>query len=127
MAISKKKAQQIHASRRAKQRFGINFGKDEQGQIKNLIQNGKATFLWRQSGRVTHWLVKHSDKLIHAVYDKERKQIITVLVPSDEDLLMWNDAVAPKAKVEFTPKETPNWFNKLTAEEQKKLINTGDL
>jgi hypothetical protein len=59
-------------------------------ELVKLIQEAKLTFLDRQSNRVTRWLWIDPIKGIECVlpYDKERKQIITVLSnreTNDED------------------------------------------
>jgi hypothetical protein len=74
---SKKKAQQIHFSRRAIQRHGITAGENTQSEIIKQIQSGKATFIKRQSLRVTIWEVEVRGQKIKAVYDKDRKQVVT--------------------------------------------------
>ena len=74
----KKKAVDDHFTRRCLQRLG--YVPDMKELVKQ-IQNNLLEYVGRQSLRVTHW--KWTDP-VHRVncilpYDKERKQIITVL------------------------------------------------
>ena len=74
--MKKKKAQQIHFFHRCLQRIG--FVLDENNLIKK-IQSGELDFIKRQSNRVTIWRYYVKDKSYQVVYDKVRKQVITVL------------------------------------------------
>ena len=67
-----------HFSVRCLQRLG--YIPDRRELIK-LIQEAKLIFLDRQSNRVTRWLWTDPVKGINCIlpYDKERKQVITVL------------------------------------------------
>lgn len=67
-----------HFSIRCLQRLG--YIPDRRELIK-LIQEAKLIFLDRQSNRVTRWLWTDPVKGINCIlpYDKERKQVITVL------------------------------------------------
>lgn len=67
-----------HFSIRCLQRLGYIPNRKE---LVKLIQEAKLTFLDRQSNRVTRWLWIDPIKGIECVlpYDKERKQLITVL------------------------------------------------
>lgn len=75
---SKKECENIHAKSRIRERFGINMGKKLHQTFINSIQNGKAKFIRRQSNRVTVWQVEYNEDVLTLVYDKHRKQIITV-------------------------------------------------
>lgn len=80
--VSKAKAQQKHAKRRAYQRYGLWLHDDDIKNMVEQIQSGRATFVDRQSHRVTHWIVEVEKKKIRVCYDKTRKQIITCLPES---------------------------------------------
>lgn len=76
---SKKKCQQVHAVRRFIERTGLVVGQDSLNQIVNLIRNGKSIPIRKQSLRVSVHQVTFRGKEIRVVYDKIRKQIVTVL------------------------------------------------
>ena len=75
---SKSKCQEIHAKKRAYQRFGIDL--DTELLVKD-IQYNKLQFIEKQSNRVTVWrkIDKEEQLDIVVLYDKLRKQIITVM------------------------------------------------
>ena len=74
-------AQRFHAKKRALQRYGVNLPTTAQAAIVKLIQKGQARWLKTQSNRVTHWAVEWEGKILPVVYDKLRKQLVTVLPP----------------------------------------------
>ena len=82
MARSKKKAQNIHAKRRAIERYGLSLNKFALKEMVRQIQSGKAQFLERSSIRVTKWLVKHEGQMIPVVYDNKSHTVVTFL-PDD--------------------------------------------
>lgn len=79
MRRSKKKCQQKHVMRRARERFSIHLSESDYLAIVDLIQDNKGIFIERQSHRITVWLVKYNGTNMIAVYDKERGTIATVL------------------------------------------------
>ena len=76
---SKAGAQRIHFRRRSRERAGFEIGRAGQDEIVALIQKGKATFLRRQSLRVTLWRLVYNGAEIVVVYDANRKTVVTVL------------------------------------------------
>lgn len=83
--FGKDKAQWLHVQRRCLQRTGIEMTKELSNQLVGKITSGhpEATFIERQSNRVTVWDIKHEingeDITFRAVYDKMRKNIVTIL------------------------------------------------
>lgn len=81
---SKTRAESNHFTIRCLQRLGYI---PNQEVIIKAIQNGELTFYDRQSNRVTRWLwvdpVNNMECIIP--YDKERKQVITVIFKDLED------------------------------------------
>lgn len=77
----KKKAQKIHAKRRALQRYSIELNKSLHKDWIHQIQNGVAKFVERQSNRISVYEILVEGKIIPVVYDKIRKNIVTVLPP----------------------------------------------
>lgn len=49
------------------------------------IQGGKAKFIRKQSNRVTLWELPINDVLTRVAYDKNTKEIITILRPGEEN------------------------------------------
>jgi hypothetical protein len=99
---TKKQAEQIHARHRAKERYGVDLNKDARRQIVSQIQESleninvtrstmstvtpsSATFLAKQSNRVTEWEVPYEGQDLHVLYDGKRKTLITCLPPLEKD------------------------------------------
>lgn len=83
-------AQRIHAHRRAVERYGY-MSDDIQNELIKRVQKGalwnkKATFLGRQSERVTWWDVKYGSDIFRLAYDRKRHTIITFI---DNDAEPW--------------------------------------
>jgi hypothetical protein len=81
---SKKKSELRHCKRRFLERTGVDLTQQMHDCFLTLIHNSgvhpeKIAFVEKQSNRVTVWDVKHEDKIYRCVYDKLRKQIVTVL------------------------------------------------
>jgi len=73
-------AQVNHAKRRAYQRFGIRLTHAEYIDMIRQIKKGSAKFVRRQSNRVSVFEVWLPDlTTAHAVYDKQRHTIVTLL------------------------------------------------
>ena len=77
-----------HAKRRFLERFGFPVGDDTLRGIVALIQKGAAGFHRKDSNRVTLWNVLIHGFPARVAYDKNTKEIITVMRPEDDD----NDA-----------------------------------
>ena len=76
MRRNKRKAVKAHFQRRSLERIG--FLLDEKELIKK-IQNNELEFIERQSNRVTVFKYERGGKFYRLIYDKARKQIITIL------------------------------------------------
>lgn len=76
---NKKYAQRFHAKKRAAQRFGLDLTTDKQRQIVRLIQLGKGRFVKHESNSRSHWVIEWEGQLLRVVYDKVRKELVTVL------------------------------------------------
>ncbi len=77
---SKKIAERNHAKRRFLGRYGLVLSKPLRKMIIESIQTGKGTLVEKQSKRVSLWknvVPGLPDAVV--VYDKERKEIVTVL------------------------------------------------
>jgi len=84
--MNKKKAEQRHALRRFSERAQIRFSKQLNAVFCRKIRNTDAIFVKRSSNRVTIWDIEHEKRTYTCVYDKIRKQIVTVLKVRDNDL-----------------------------------------
>lgn len=78
MRLSKTKQERLHAKKRAMQRFGIQFGKKHEHDIINQIRTNKATFIRRESLRVTVWRVLLNQIPAIAIYDSYRHVIVSL-------------------------------------------------
>lgn len=90
---SKKKCQQYHAKRRFSERLGIRFSQYLSDTLLHKIHSGQMKVLERQSNRVAiyemSFIPRQQDMLsgdakemtVHVVYDRVRKNIVTVAEP----------------------------------------------
>ena len=73
---SKRRNIKVHFQRRSIERIGVLLDEKE---LVNKIQNNELEFVERQSNRVTVFRYEYNGEFYRLVYDKTRKQIITVL------------------------------------------------
>jgi len=78
MSKTKKQTQKIHAKIRCWERLGIYISNDVIERIVKDIQTQKAIFLERQSNRITKWKVDIENIPCIAIYDSNRKTIVTI-------------------------------------------------
>lgn len=78
---NKRKAIKSHFQRRSLERIGVLL--DDKELVKK-IQANELEFVERQSNRVSVFRYKFREKSYRLVYDKTRKQIITILFESKE-------------------------------------------
>ena len=85
--IKKKYGQRTHAKKRALERFGHEYTKQERLKIIHDIQNGSSEvkFISRFSNRLSTWQIHLGDQIAIAVYDRNTKEIATFL-PEHYDL-----------------------------------------
>ena len=81
--LTKKQSERIHFKRRLYQRFGIILSRNEYREIKKIIQNKKINGI-RENNRKTKYHIKYKDCEFDVIYDKIRKELITVLPPKEE-------------------------------------------
>jgi len=80
MSLKKKKSEQIHASKRFMERGRINFSKRTNELFCKCIQNStNAKYVGKTSNRAVVWDITYEGKIYRCVYDKTRKQIVTLL------------------------------------------------
>lgn len=76
--MSKAKAQRRHAARRAQQRLGIALGPQRMAELVRMIQAGEMELHSKQSNRVTRFLHTIDDERCMVIYDRKRKNIVTI-------------------------------------------------
>ena len=79
--MSKRRWIEVHARKRAKERFDFNLTQEEHSKIIKLIQTGKAHFITEESCTRSRFEIIINNKKMHVVYDKTRKMIVTFLYP----------------------------------------------
>jgi hypothetical protein len=76
----KAQSQRIHARRRFAERFpGLNFNKRVRQEMSSKIKKGLGICVARQSHRVSVLDLEYDGKTYRLVWDKHRKNIVTVL------------------------------------------------
>jgi len=80
----KKLSQNRHFKKRLFERFEINIEQKDIEKIKYQIESGQSAIIKRQSNRIVLHGVKINDTYIIIVYDKLRKQPVTVIPKEDE-------------------------------------------
>jgi hypothetical protein len=84
--ISKKQCERIHAARRAKQRYNLEYTKEIREFIKYKIYNNKTILIRRQSNTRTIRLLDIEEYFYKIVWDSSRKEVVTFLPFEEEDL-----------------------------------------
>lgn len=79
MRVSKSLPQHLHAQRRARERFG--FAPHVIDDIERTIRSGKSRLVRRVSHRISVHSVRVEGQLVHAVYDRQRHNVVTLLYP----------------------------------------------
>jgi len=77
--FSKLAAQRAHAKKRFKERHGIDFNRNVRRFFISSIIDGKARFVQKQTNRVAVYDVDYNNKVYRVIYDRTRKNIITVM------------------------------------------------
>lgn len=79
---TKKRDQHRHFKQRVRLRTGLDLSNNDVHEIALMIQRQKGKYVESQSNRVSVWLIEFKGQEFNIVYDKERKQPITCLIPS---------------------------------------------
>jgi hypothetical protein len=80
----KRKNERHHAKERFLERYGIILSRPVRLALINDIQAGKYPMIEKQSNRVHVFEVILNERMMYVVYDKNRKEIVTVLYPNGE-------------------------------------------
>jgi len=76
---TKLKCEHLHCKRRALERFGLALNHKDLAIMARMIQDHKGDFIKRRSCRITLWKLNYKDMEMTAVYDKNRKSVVTVM------------------------------------------------
>jgi hypothetical protein len=80
--VIKGECERIHVKRRFKERFGIDLTRIKRRDIINMILSGRATFIEKESNRISLYDVNIEHQVIRVAYDRLRKELVTAMVPS---------------------------------------------
>lgn len=80
---SKRECERIHAKTRAYQRYGLILNREKLQAVVRDIKTGKATFVEKQSLRVSVFDVLIEGQMCRVVYDRHRHEVVTFL-PNEE-------------------------------------------
>ena len=82
---SKKMVERKHCRRRAQERFGIEFTTDLREKTIFAIKHNIGRLVRKQSNRISIWEgVVPGHPEIQVVYDKERREVVTVLYKRED-------------------------------------------
>jgi len=90
--MTKTQALRLHMRRKAAERFNITLTKNDRRDLVQQIQSGKAPFVKRESHRLSHFIVTLGTVQAICVYDRLRKEPVTLLP------MEWKDTVRPRDK-----------------------------
>ena len=79
--MQKKKAEWIHARRRALERYGIFLTKKMVASAVQQIRQGNSIYGWKASNNISIHVIQVGEKRAAVVYDKKRRMIKTFLPP----------------------------------------------
>lgn len=79
-------AQRDHCKRRFRERYGIDFNRHLRREFVKLIQTHQCHFVEKQSNRVSVWDLIYEGDVFRVVYDKQRKNIVTVFPDAHAEL-----------------------------------------
>ena len=82
---SKKQLQSYHAMKRAMQRFGKRYNRFIRREMVDMIHRGEATLIKKQSNRVSKWRLTYDGQVVDVIYDRNRQNIVTFLIPDKEE------------------------------------------
>ena len=77
--LNKKEAQSKHFERRSLERVGVILNQKE---IIRQIQNNELAVIGKQTNRITLFQLERLGKFFKVAYDKNRKQVVTIM-PED--------------------------------------------
>jgi hypothetical protein len=84
--LTKKTCERIHATKRAQERYGLEYTKEIRDLIKYKIQNNKTILVQRVSNTRTVRLVDIEEYYYKIVWDSIRQEIVTFLPFREKDM-----------------------------------------
>jgi hypothetical protein len=75
----KKRAQQSHFKRRARERLGYALNQTAISGIRNSVQGEHGTLLAQPSLRISIWSVRYGERDLVVVYDHETEELVTLI------------------------------------------------
>ena len=76
---TKRTCEHLHAKRRAKERYGIEFNRKQHDEIVALIRSGRFILKQEQSARIRIYDIVYMQQDMRIVYDKKRGQVVSFL------------------------------------------------
>ena len=77
--MKKYRSQRLHAKKRFLERCGIKLTTKDLDNLRSQIVDGNAELIRKQSNRVSVWKINFNGTEVEVVYDKNTKNIVTVL------------------------------------------------
>ena len=68
------------------ERFGLTINRNDLRKIKWMIQDNQTRIVEKQSNRATRHELEWEGHLIHVIYDKQRGELVTALLPEWSDV-----------------------------------------
>lgn len=78
-------ARRRHTERRSMERYGIVLNTRKQKEIIGMIHSGKAKLIWKESLSRAHYEVLCEGKVMHIVYSRSCRTLVTVLPAQSQD------------------------------------------
>lgn len=103
-----KHAVEMHAKKRAEERYGVSLNSEDRRDIVKMIQNGEADFVAKQSNTRSLFKVDFEGSPLNVVYDKARHALRTVLPQN-----AW-EFQTPQVSCSTTPIQTSASFTQQT-------------
>ena len=74
-------SQRLHAQRRFKERYNEELSTKDYNVMCSMIRNSKATFLEKQTNRISKFKIVFKNRDVYLCYDKQRHTVVTFLKP----------------------------------------------
>lgn len=78
-------ARRKHTEMRSIERYGITLNTKKQKEIIKMIHSNLAKLIWKESLSRTHYEVLYEGKIIHTVYSRKCRTLLTVLPPQSQN------------------------------------------
>lgn len=88
--MTKKQAQQIHAKRRALERYELKLNRFDMKEIRRIIHAGKAFKINDETNRIRSYYLEYKEKWIKIIFDRSRQTVVTFLPISNNEIELLN-------------------------------------